>query len=99
MTVREDGEMPSPIVLKVDFAQTGPAIKQMANSRMLDDRSAIVTFPVDVWFPGSRTFDAVLDFGGRKIEKITFDPFGRFPDRNPTDNVWSASATPSKTEG
>jgi hypothetical protein len=30
----------------------------------------------------------MLDFGPRAIEKITFDPFGRFPDRNPADNVW-----------
>ncbi len=35
-----------------------------------------------------RTFEAELDFGGRAIEKITFDPFGRFPDRDPSDNVW-----------
>jgi hypothetical protein len=41
-----------------------------------------------VWFNGSRTFVADLQFGGRKIEKITLDPFGRFPDRNTADNVW-----------
>jgi hypothetical protein len=28
-------------------------------------------------------------FGGRKIEKITLDPSGRFPDRDPKDNVWT----------
>ena len=44
--------------------------------------------PVDVWFAGSRTFAAVLDFGGRSIEKVTLDPGCRFPDRDPGDNVW-----------
>ena len=29
-------------------------------------------------------------FGGRKIEKITLDPGGRFPDKDAKDNVWSA---------
>ena len=80
--------MPAPIVLKVQFAPTGPAIGGMPNSVMTDSTTAIVTYPVDVWFNGSRTFDAVLDFGGRVIEKVTLDPFGRFPDRNAADNVW-----------
>ena len=58
----------------------------MANSTMIDSVTALVTYPVDVWFPGSKTFKADLTFGGRKIEKITFDPFGRFPDRDASDN-------------
>ncbi len=88
VTVRQDGQMPSPVVLKVDFAATGPAIRQMANSVELGRASALVTFPVDVWFNGSRTFKAALNFGGRKIEKITLDPSGRFPDKDAKDNVW-----------
>ena len=88
VTVRQDGQMPSPVVLAVQFAATGPAVRPMANSRMQDSTTAIVTWPADVWFAGSRTYDAVLDFGGRAIEKITFDPGRRFPDRNPADNVW-----------
>ena len=88
VTVRQDGQMPSPVVLRVDFAKTGPAIRSMPNARMLDSATAIVTYPVSVWFGGSKTFAAALDFGGRTIEKITLDPFGRFPDRNPADNVW-----------
>ena len=88
VTVRQDGQMPSPVVLRVEFAPEGPAVQPMANARMLDARTAIVTWPVDVWFSGSRTFDAALDFGPRAIQKITFDPFGRFPDRQPADNVW-----------
>ncbi len=39
-------------------------------------------------FAGSRTFKAELQFGARKIDKITLDPGARFPDRNPADNVW-----------
>jgi hypothetical protein len=92
VTVRQDGQMPSPVVLKVDFAATGPAIKPMANAKMINDTSAEVTWPVDVWFAGSRTFQANLDFGGREITSITLDPRCRFPDRQPTDNRWPKSA-------
>lgn len=88
VTVRQDGQMPSPIVLKVEFAQTGPVIRQMPNARMLSPTTAVLTWPVDVWFPGQRTFSASLDFGGRTIERITLDPYCRFPDRDPSDNVW-----------
>src|SRR3954462_14314050 len=31
ITVRQDGQMPSPVVLKVQFAESGPPIKPMAN--------------------------------------------------------------------
>ncbi len=88
VTVRQDGAMPSPVVLAVEFASGGPPIHQMTNSRALDDHTALVTYPVSVWFDGSRTFKAALDFGGRKITKVTLDPFGRFPDNDTADNVW-----------
>ena len=88
VTIRQDGQMPAPVVLEVRFAASGPPIRPMANGVMLDDRRALVTYPVDVWFGGSRTFTAELDFGGRAIERITLDPYGRFPDRTPADNVW-----------
>jgi hypothetical protein len=94
VTVRQDGQMPSPVVLKVQFAPVGKEIKAMKNSRMADSVTAIVTYPVDVWFNGSRTFKADLDFGGRPIAKITLDPFGRFPDRDTKDNVWPRAAGP-----
>ena len=96
VTVRQDGQMPSPIVLKVEFAPTGPAIRPMLNSRMLDSATAVVTWPVDVWFAGNRTFIATLTFGSRKIQRITLDPGGRFPDRDPSDNVWPRSAAASR---
>jgi len=94
VTVRQDGEMPSPVVLKVEFAADGPAPKPMKNA-VIEGNTATVTWPVSVWFAGSRTFVADLDFGKRKIEKITLDPQGRFPDRNPADNSWPAVAAPA----
>ncbi|MCE7995529.1 MAG: M1 family metallopeptidase [Roseivirga sp.] len=88
VTVHQAGEMPSPVVLKVEFETTGAAIKSMKNAEMIDEHTAIVTWPASVWFNGDRTFKARLTFGSRKITKITLDPGGRFPDRNVKDNVW-----------
>jgi len=99
VTIRQSGEMPSPVILKVDFAPNGPAIRPMANSKMLDANSAIVTWPVDVWFAGSRTFIANLDFGGRAIAKITLDPNGRFPDHDASDNVWPRRPAATRPAG
>jgi hypothetical protein len=99
VTIRQDGEMPSPVILKVEFAPGGPAIRAMSNSRMIDANTAIVTYPVDVWFAGSRTFVANLDFGGRSITRITLDPNGRFPDKNASDNVWPGSAAAKTPAG
>lgn len=88
VTVAQDGQMPSPVVLEVKFAATGQPIRPMRNAVMTDSVTAVVTWPVDIWFSGKRSFSADLDFGGRAIEKITLDPHGRFPDRKPDDNVW-----------
>jgi hypothetical protein len=90
--VRQDGQMPSPVVFEVKFAATGAPIKPMSNARMKDATTATVTWPVDVWFKGDRTFRATLDFGPRRIESITLDPSCRFPDRTPADNVWPKGA-------
>ena len=87
VTVHQAGQMPAPVVLKVEFAKSG-AKTSMTNVKMLDDKTALVTYPVDVWFDGNKTFNVELDFGGKKISKITLDPYGRFPDRDLTDNVW-----------
>ncbi len=92
VTVRQDGQMPSPVVLCVEFAREGPALEPMPNAQMLGEATAIVTWPVDVWFDGGRTFEAELDFGPRRIEKITLDPACRFPDRDPSDNVWPSGS-------
>ncbi|MEQ1691283.1 MAG: M1 family metallopeptidase, partial [Gemmatimonas sp.] len=91
VTVAQDGQMPSPVVLEVKFAAKGPAIRPMRNAVMIDSVTALLTWPVDVWFTGKKTFVADLVFGGRKIDKITLDPNGRFPDREVKDNVWSAT--------
>jgi hypothetical protein len=99
VTIRQSGQMPSPIILKVEFASTGSAIRPMTNSTMADATTAIVTWPVDVWFAGNRTFVANLDFGGRAITKITLDPNGRFPDHDASDNVWPRTAAPARPTG
>jgi hypothetical protein len=88
VTVRQDGQMPSPVVLEVKFAAKGPRLRPMKNAVMTDSVTAVVTWPVDVWFGGARTWTAGLDFGGRAIERITFDPQCRFPDRDPANNAW-----------
>jgi len=66
---------------------------------MVDANTAIVSYPVAVWFPGSRSFNAVLDFGGRAISKITLDPAARFPDRDARDNVWPRQPQPAPRTG
>jgi len=88
VTVRQDGEMPAPVVLRVQLAPDGPEIEPMKNAKMIDATTAIVTWPVDVWFDGTRTFEAALDFGGRRVTGVTLDPHRRFPDRHADDNVW-----------
>lgn len=88
VTVHQAGEMPSPVVLQVEFEAEGLAIKAPANAKMIDANTAVLTWPVSVWFNGNRTFDAELNFGKRKIKKITLDPNGRFPDADTKDNVW-----------
>jgi hypothetical protein len=99
VTVKQDGEMPSPVVLAVRFAANGPAIKPMKNAKMVDATTAMVTWPVDVWFNGARTYDAVLDFGGRAIESVTFDPCGRFPDNDASDNTFPRARLPEVPQG
>jgi len=83
-------------VLEFKSAAGSQAIRSMRNAVMKDSVTAIVTYPADVWFAGSRTFDAVLDFGSRPIQRIRLDPSCRFPDRDPSDNVWPRSAAPAE---
>ncbi len=97
VTIHQAGQMPSPVVLKVEFAKDGPAIKSMKNAKMLSENSAVVNWSEDVWFNGNKDFKAILDFGKRKITKITFDPFERFPDSDPKDNVWNADKVVATT--
>lgn len=90
VTIHQAGEMPSPVVLKVEFGDGSDKIKPLPNAKMIDDKTAIVKWNEDVWFNGDRDFQAVLDFGKRPIKKITLDPFGRFPDSDTKDNVWTS---------
>jgi len=86
--VHQAGQMPSPVVLEVKLARA--PTKRMANATMKDATTAVITWPASVWFAGSRTFDAVLDFGVA-VESVQLDPGGRFPDRDPADNRWPKS--------
>ncbi|MXV14062.1 M1 family metallopeptidase [Hufsiella ginkgonis] len=88
VTVHQAGQMPSPVVLKVEFEAEGAAIKTLPNAKMIDATTAEITWPASVWFDGSRSYNAVMNFGDRRIKKITLDPHGRFPDANTADNVW-----------
>jgi len=88
VTIRQDGEMPAPVILKVEFAPGSAPIRAMPNARVISGNVSLVTYPVDVWFGGSRTFVANLNFGPRAITRITLDPNDRFPDKDPSDNVW-----------
>jgi hypothetical protein len=88
VTIRQTGQMPSPVVLRVEFEPTGAPIRMMPNAKAEGDTAALVTWPVNVWFGGSKSFAATLDFGGRGIRRITLDPFGRFPDKDASDNSW-----------
>lgn len=99
VTVHQAGQMPSPVVLNVHFAPHGPALRPMPNARILDDSTATVTYPVDVWFNGSRTFKATLNFGARKIDRIVLDPHCRFPDRDVEDNTWPRQPAPAEPAG
>jgi hypothetical protein len=91
VTVRQDGDMPSPVVLDVIFAGSPPSVKSMKNATV-SGNTVRVTYPVDAWFGGRRTFDAVMPFGGQKITKVVVDPDARFPDSNETNNVWPRQA-------
>lgn len=92
VTVRQEGEMPGPIVLRVEFDSAGPAIKRMSNA-VIEGSTATLTWPVDVWFNGSRSFVATLDLGPRTIRRIILDPDGRSPDRTTEDNIWTPPST------
>ena len=109
VTVRENGQMPSPIILKVEFAPAGGATARPTGTAVApniktstvwtDANTAIVTYPVDVWFAGSRTYNATLDFPGRTVTRVTFDPNGRFPDRDPRDNTWPRPVAAARPAG
>jgi hypothetical protein len=80
VVVRQMGQMPSPVVLRVRFAADGPALKPMSNAK-IEGNSALVTWPVDVWFSGP---DVRSGRGfWRPTNVIQLDLACRFPDRDP----------------
>lgn len=99
VTVHQAGGMPSPVVLNVHFAPGGPALRSVPNGKIVDDSTATVTFPVNVWFDGRRTFDATFDFGPRKIERVVLDPHCRFPDNDAEDNTWPRQPAAAQPQG
>ena len=95
VVVKQDGQMPSPVVLQVQVAGRGPAVRWPRNARVVNDTTAVLTWPVDVWFSGARRFTATVDVGGRSVTQVRLDPACRFPDANPGDNVWPRAQGPA----
>ena len=95
VTVKQDGQMPSPVVLEFKLGK-GADLKPVASAKgqvsIIDDGTIRVTWPVDVWFSGERSFKATLSTGNRKVDSVMFDPGCRFPDHDPSDNVWPKGA-------
>ena len=98
VTVKQDGQMPSPVILEFKLAKGGATLKPVVDTspelEMKDVDTLVATWPVDVWFNGARSFKATVDTGGRKVESVMFDPGCRFPDHDVTDNVWPKGARP-----
>lgn len=91
--VRQDGDMPSPVVLAVQCAPgSGPA-RLSGSGYVLDESTVVVTRPVDVWYPGARELTLELDVGC-EIGRVTWDPARRFPDGDACDNVWPRGTRP-----
>ena len=88
ITIHQAGQMPSPVVLDVVFADREQNVRQIANGKLLDEGVQRLTWPVDVWFGGARTFEIRLDCRVEQIERLTLDPRGRFPDADKSDNTW-----------
>ena len=66
VTVKQDGHMPSPVVLEFKLAKGAdvkPVAGAMGKMTIVDDTTIRVTWPVDVWFSGARTFKATLEIG------------------------------------
>ena len=93
VTVRQDGEMPSPIVLAVQCSPGGGPARLSGPGYVLDDSTVVVTRPVDVWYPGAREVTVDLDIGC-EVGRVTWDPARRFPDQDACDNVWPPARDP-----
>ena len=87
VVVRQDGDMPSPVVVDVTFAEARSA-SGLQGAEQLDERTLRVTRPVDVWFEGARTYELRIPGAVGDLEQLQLDPRGRFPDRARADNAW-----------
>ncbi|HEX6965675.1 MAG TPA: M1 family metallopeptidase [Gemmatimonadaceae bacterium] len=72
-TVVDHGEMPMPIIARIDYT---------------DGTSTTITRPASVWFSGSRSVTVEQATGKKHIASITLDPDNRFQDLNRADNEW-----------
>ena len=96
LTVRQDGQMPAPVVVDVEYvseiselgARSSAGVPLGATFETIDAHTERITYPVSIWFDGGRTVDVVLPVDPTGIAKITLDPNGRFPDKDLTDNEW-----------
>ena len=90
VAVHQAGEMPSPVVLRVELVE-GAELGDVEGASVVreDDGAYEVRWPVEVWFDGRRTFEAALPCARGELVSVTFDPHGRFPDSDASDNVWT----------
>lgn len=87
IVVRQDGEMPSPVVVDVTF-RAPRGVGGVVGAEALGAQALRITRPASVWFAGSRTYE--VRFAGEvgDLQAVQLDPRGRFPDRAREDNVW-----------
>ncbi|MEC8651820.1 MAG: M1 family metallopeptidase [Planctomycetota bacterium] len=87
VVVRQDGDMPSPVVLEVEWKG---AVRDAGvdGGAPLGRKKLRITHPVEVWFGGARTFEARFEGKVVDLAKVALDPDGRFPDGAREDNVW-----------
>ncbi|SHO64545.1 M1 family metallopeptidase [Algoriphagus zhangzhouensis] len=88
VTVRQDGEMPSPIILQVEYEGEIGGVSELENAVMISPNTLEFSYPVDVWLDGKREYKVEIP-NLKSIKKITLDPHNRFPDKDVTDNTWS----------
>jgi hypothetical protein len=76
VTVRDNGDMAMPVILKLDFA---------------NGSSEWVVRKAEIWFAGSRSVSITIPLGNRKLSAVTVDPDNRFQDLDRTNNVWNGT--------
>ena len=87
VVVRQDGQMPSPVVVDVTFRQPR-GVGGVVGAEALGPQKLRVTRPVDVWFDGGRVYELRLPAKLADLDRLELDPRGRFPDGLRGDNVW-----------